>query len=232
MIKSVVYSGLVYPKDNEIDGIIVVEDTVFLIEVKGKKKRVIAGVGDVLGLTKQDFKAHIVDAYTQTQRAFKYIQSKDAVEFKNKNGALAPKLRKSNIKKFYQVVVCLENFSKLSIDINLVKAWIPELLKANEYPWIVNIFDLIVISDFLERESFITYIDERIKVAENSAIEAIDETDYLGYFLENGNLGRLKNLEPSNSTLIVGFSEGIDRWYSFLRGEVSKSEKPVLKKSL
>ena len=67
-------------------------------------------------------------------------------------------------------------------------------------------------------------------VAKSSSLEAIDEIDYLGYFLENGNLDRLKDLKPATFTFIHGFSEGIDRWYSYLRGEVTYAEKPVLKK--
>lgn len=227
-----VYSNLTYIKGNEIDAIIVLNDMIFLIEVKGKKKRIIAGVSDILKLTKDDFKAHVIDAFDQTKRAFEYIQSKDEVEFKDKNGIVTLKIRKDTIKKFYQIIVCLENFSKLSININLVKAWIPDLIKANEYPWIVNIYDLKIISDLLEKETtaFVTYLNERLKVAETSNLEAIDEIDYLGYFFENGNLDRLKDLKPANSTQIIGLSEGIDRWYSYLRGEVAKAEKPVFKR--
>ena len=234
VINGTAYSNLSYPTENEIDGIIVFGDLVFLIEVKGKKKRIIAGVSDVLTLTKEDFKAHIADAYDQTKRAFEYIQSKDEVEFKDKTGIVALKLRKDAISKFYQINVCLENFSKLALDINLVKSWDPDLIKGEEYPWIVSIYDLIIISDLLEKErdAFITYLDERIMVAKSSSLEAIDEIDYLGYFLENRTLDRVQDLKPAAFTLIHGFSEGIDRWYSYLRGEVAHAEKPVLKKRI
>lgn len=234
VIRGKAYSGLTYPKDNEIDGIIVLDDIVFLIEVKGKKKRVIAGVSDILKLTKDDFKAHVVDAFNQTKRAYDHIQSRDEVEFKDKHGNIALKIRKDAIKKVYRIIVCLENFSKLALDLNLIKAWIPDLMKVDEYPWIVNIYDLIIISDLMEKNTaaFITYLNERLKVAESSTLEAIDEIDFLGYFFEYGNLERLKKLKPANSALIIGFSEGIDRWYSYLRGEVAEAEKPVLKKKI
>lgn len=226
------YSNLSYPKGNEIDGIIVLGNLIFLIEVKGKKKRIIAGVSDVLKLTKEDFKAHVADAYDQTKRAFEYIQSKDEVEFKDKKGIVALTLRKDAISEIYQINVSLENFSKLALDTNLVKSWAPNLMKGEEYPWIVSIYDLIIISDLLEKErdAFITYLNERLMVAKSSSLEAIDEIDYLGYFLKYGNLDRLKDLKPATFTLIHGFSEGIDRWYSYLRGEVAQAEKPILKK--
>jgi hypothetical protein len=226
------YHNLFYPKGNEIDGIIVLNDMIFLIEAKGKKKRIIAGVGDVLGLTKEDFIAHIVDAFDQTKRASEYIQSKEEVEFRDKNGTVILTIRRGNIRKLYQINVCLNNFSKLALDINLVKTWIPDMSKIKDYPWIVSIYDLMVISDLLEKETaaFVTYLDERLRVAESSSLEAVDEIDYLGYFLENGNLDTPKDLKSANFTLITGFSEKIDRWYSYLRGEVTKAEKPALKK--
>ena len=67
-------------------------------------------------------------------------------------------------------------------------------------------------------------------VAKSSSLEAIDEIDYLGYFFENGNLDRLKKVEAATLVMIHGFSEEIDRWYSFKRGEIENAEKPVLKK--
>lgn len=226
------YPRLKYPKDNEIDGIIVLKDLVFLIEVKGKKKRVVAGVNDVLKLTKEDFKAHINEAYEQTIRAFKYIQSKE-VEFKDEKGTIALKLRKDYIKKVYLINVCVDNFSKLALDINLVKSWDPQIFKGGQNPWVVNIYDLIIISDMLENQSeaFISYLDQRIEVAANYDLKAVDEIDFLGYFLEHGNLNKEANLKILKNPLIIGYSEKIDRWYSYLRGEVEATEKPMLKKS-
>lgn len=234
MIRGKAYLKLVYPKGNEIDGIIVLDDIILLIEAKGKKKRIIAGVNDVLELTKEDFIAHIAEACNQTKRALEYIQSKEEVEFRDRNGTVTLKIRKDKIRKFYQINVCLDNFSKLALDINLVKAWIPDVIKTKDYPWVVSVYDLIIISDLLEKETaaFITYLDERLKVAEISSPEALDEIDYLGYFFENGSLDMPRDLKTANSTLIIGFSEKIDRWYSYLRGEVAGAERPVLKKRI
>lgn len=107
-------------------------------------------------------------------------------------------------------------------------------MEVDEYPWIVNIYDLIVIADLIGNNStvFIKYLDERLKVAESSTLECVDELDFLGYFFEYGTLNKLKEMKPANSSLIIGFSEGMDRWYSYLRGEVSTAEKPSLKKKL
>jgi hypothetical protein len=226
------YSQLRYPKGNEIDGIIVMDDSVFLVEIKGKKKRIIAGVDDILWVTKEDFEAHINDAFEQTRKALAYIQSEEEVEFKDEKGNTVLRLAKDAFKKFYLVNVCVEDFSKLAIDLNLVKSWNPEFIKGNQYPWVVNIYDLIVLSDLLESEPkiFIRYLDQRIQLAMNSRLQAIDELDLLGYFFENGHLEIDKNQKSAKGIFISGYGEEIDRWYSYLRGEVTSAKKPTFKK--
>jgi len=226
------YSRLSYPKDNEIDAIIVLRDLVLLIEVKGKKKRIIAGVNDVLELTKEDFRAHINEAFEQTKRALRYIQSKEEVEFKDKEGKVSLKLRRDSIKKAYLINVCVENFSKLALDINLVKSWDPELFKGDQNPWVVSVYDLMIINDILagQSEDFIDYLDQRIEVSRKYELKAIDEIDFFGYFLEHGSLSKGHDLQIVESPLIHGYSEKIDRWYSYLRGEVETAERPVRKR--
>ena len=118
------------------------------------------------------------------------------------------------------------------MDINLIKSWDSDFIKGSEYPWIVTVYDLIVISDLLEKDKngFINYLNERRTVARHSSLEAMSELDYFGYYLDYGNLKKLKKLKPATSVFIQGFSEEIDRWYSYLRGEVKYAEKPALGK--
>lgn len=231
LIKGETYHNLKYPKGNEIDGIIVLNDLVFLIEIKGRKRRIVAGVSDVLKLTKEDFEAHINQAFEQTKKALNYINSKDMVEFKDEKGIVVLKLQKDVIKKIYLINVTLENFSDLSLNLNLIKSWDSNLIKGKQYPWIVSIYDLLVINELLEKQTnaFLKYLDERIEVERKNNLQAIDELDFFGYFLDHGSLAKEKDLKNVKSPLIHGYSEKIDRWYSYLRGEVKSAEKPKLK---
>ena len=52
---------------------------------------------------------------------------------------------------------------------------------------------------------------------------------FLGYFLENGNLVKGKEFKSNESLLFHCYGEKLDRWYSCLRGEVRKAEKPCVK---
>ena len=106
---------LFYKNDKELDGLIILNDLVFLVEVKGKKKRVIAGVEDVVKLTKEDFISSIGKAYHQLNRAFDYIQSKDEVEFKDDMGNTKLKIRKDSFKKFCLISICIEVFQNFMI---------------------------------------------------------------------------------------------------------------------
>ncbi len=232
MVLGDAYYGLKYPKGNEIDGIIKRNNVLFLIEVKGKKKRTIAGVEDILSLTREDLRAHVLSAFDQTNRALEYIKSKPEVEFRDKDSNIILRIKQNEIEKIYKIVVSLEEFAKLTLDMNLVRAWIPEDVKSSEYPWTVSIYNLLIISDLLEADpdGFIKYLSERLQVAENSAIDAVDEIDYLGYFMEKGDLKKTREMSAGDYVQIIGFSEKIDRWYSYLRGEVENADKPSRKK--
>jgi 6-pyruvoyl-tetrahydropterin synthase len=234
LIGGKVYPKLKYQKDKEIDGIILTEDYAFLIEIKGKKKRIIAGVQDILSLTKEDIKSSINMAFEQTKRAQDYLESQTEVEFKDKDGNAVLRINKKTLKKIYLINVSLESFSKLSLNINFVKRWDPDLFKGNYYPWIVTIYDLMVFCDLLcdQKEAFINYLNSRIQVAQTETIGASDELDFLGYFLEKGNLNVMPEIKPTGPCLIEirGFSEKIDRWYSFKRGEIKSAEKPIMRK--
>lgn len=216
------YPSLIYPK------LILFEDVAFLVEVKGKKKRIIAGVEDVLKVTKEDFIAHIDNAFEQTKRALAYIMSKDQADFKDKTGKTVLTIESKKIKRFYLINVCLEDFSKLAIDLNLAKSWDPNLIKGEQYPWVVNIYDLMVISDLLSKNHFIHYLDDRIKLAMSDDLQSVDELDLLGYFLKNGNLKIEKGIDGAKAVFVQGYSEDIDRWYSHLRGEVEHATKPSI----
>jgi len=230
LIDGQVYHSLEYPPRTEIDGIIVKDDLVFLVEIKGKKKRIIAGVEDILKLTKDDFEAHINDAFEQTKRAYEYIESREEVEFRYKDGSQTLKLRKDKIKKTYLITVSLASFSELALDINLVKSWDSKLLEGDNYPWIVNIYDLMVLHDLFGKgnESFIDYLDQRIEIIKTIDLKAVDELDFIGYYSDYGSLTKTENIKAITSPLIHGYSEKIDRWYSYLNGDIEYAEKPTL----
>ncbi len=222
-----VYPNLFFP-GGEIDGIITKENKIILIEVKGKKKRIIAGHTNILSLIKDDFKSNINDAYNQAIKALKYIQDNDESVFKDENKEVALKIKRDQVKDIFVLNVCVDDFSEFATNLNLVKSWDDDLLKERIYPWIISIYDLIVISDLIKQsDHFFDYMQQRIKIGRTHEIKSCDELDFLGYFLEHGSLERDKDIEELQNPMIHGYSETIDRWYAFKAGEVVSAEKPV-----
>jgi len=222
-----------YYSKGEIDGIIVQGKKILLIEIKGKKKRIIAGNQDILALTKEDFKAHINEAYVQSKKALDYIKKQEIVVFKDKNKKIVLKIKKEDVEEIYLVNISIEDFSIMATDLNLVKLWDSELLKGEVYPWILNIYDLIVISDLIEnQEDFMDYLKQRIKINKDYELKAGDELDFLGYYLTHGSLSKTDDIKKNQSPLIHGYSENVDKWYAYLRGEVKSAKKPAKKKDI
>lgn len=223
-----IYSKLEYPRRTELDGLVIYDDNLFLVEVKGKKRRCIACAQDILKMTKEDVQEQINKPFEQSKRALEYIKSKEISEFRMKEEGITISVKEKDFKNIFLINVTADSFSEFTTNLNILKSWDQTLLVGDIYPWNVNIYDLLVVTDLLENPNdFIDYISERIRLSKNIDIRAIDELDYLGYYLENGSL--TKDKETGNSLvppMVVGFSENIDRWYSYLNSEVGSAEKP------
>ncbi|WP_342305009.1 SEC-C domain-containing protein [Methanolobus sp. ZRKC5] len=237
-----IHKSLYYPfyedekeKWPEIDGIISYEDSLLLVEIKAKNKRSIAGRKDILTISKGDFKKNITEAFDQSKRALEYISSSEEVSFydsNNKNKKEVLKLKKENYSNIFLVNITLEAFQDLSTSLNTVKLWDAKLLSGNHYPFAVSIYDLMIITELLENsDDFIKYLIERNNLELNQEISSLDEIDFLGYFLEHSTLSKTSDLPKSDITLLNGYSSNIEKYYSYLQGEIEYAEKPVRKKT-
>ncbi|WP_292462326.1 SEC-C domain-containing protein [Methanolobus sp.] len=237
-----IHENLYYPineeeedKDPEIDGIVSYNDNLLLVEIKAKKRRSIAGRKDILTVSKGDFKKNITDAFEQSKRALKYISSSDQVVFydsNRKNQKEIMKIKKGDYNHIFLVNITLESFQEYSTSLNTVKLWDSELLCGNHYPFAVSIYDLLIITEILENsDDFIKYLIERVNLEQTREISSLDEIDFLGYFLNHGTLSKTSDLPPSKFTLIHGYSSGIEKYYSYLQGEIDHAEKPMRKKN-
>ncbi|WP_445474541.1 hypothetical protein ACT9XH_09190 [Methanococcoides methylutens] len=75
------------------------------------------------------------------------------------------------------------------------------------------------------KNDLIEYVSESVRLEKDNDIVAMDELDYLGYYLENGSLTKTEDIEGPTNPNILGYSENIDTWYSYQRGEVDFAEK-------
>jgi hypothetical protein len=81
------------------------------------------------------------------------------------------------------------------------------VLKEN-LPYIISIYDLDVISEISERNEFISFVLERLKIAGKDIVFAVDEIDYLLLYREFGfEEVAKKYAETKISTMYIGHLE-------------------------
>lgn len=222
-----IYSKLKYPNNNELDGLVIHKDNLFLIEVKGKKRRCIACADDILDMTKEDVQASVNSAFEQSKRALEYIKNDEEVNFVSDENGANITIHKKSIKSVFLINVTASSFSEFTTDLRVLKLWDQNLIKGDIYPWNVNIYDLLVIVDLLENEDdFIEYVSERIRLGKDNDIVAWDELDYLGYYLEHGSLTKTEDVDSGITPTTIRYTKNIDKWYSYQRGEIPFAEKP------
>jgi hypothetical protein len=115
--------------------------------------------------------------------------------------------------------------------LNSLKLFRQKLLDGELYPYIINIYDLLVVMDLIEEEDFIDFLIQRVKISKNYELKANDELDFLGYYLANGSLEKSEDIKKLQGPLIYGYSEEIDRWYDYLAGKVKSAKKPTKKRT-
>lgn len=142
------------------------------------------------------------------------------------------KIKKEDYNNIFLVNITLEAFQEFSTAFNSIKLWDPKLLSGNNYPFAVNIYDLMIITEILDdSDDFIRYLIERIKLDQTQEISSHDEMDFFGYFLKHGTLSKTKDLPNSEITMIHGYTSDIKKYYSYLQGEIDYAEKPMRKKT-
>lgn len=113
-------------------------------------------------------------------------------------------------KPIYKIAVTFQNYSSLLEQMD-------ELVAANlmeerfRDTWVVSLFDLMVIADFIESEDeFLSYLDMRKIIATNHST-FYDELDLLGQFLNNDMADKVS---PNKPMMIIGGSNDIDEEYA------------------
>ena len=180
------------------------DNAIYIIEVKAHELSRKDRVG-IVG-AKYKFKASITEACSQCSRASKYIGTADSPQFGNKEGFV--KIDKA--KPVYKIVVTFQHYYSL---LGQMDKLVESGLMETEYrdTWIVSLFDLMVVSDFVETEGeFLSYLDMH-KIINTNHSTFHDELDVFGQFLNNDLLRKVRHNKPAR---IIGGSEDIDAEYS------------------
>lgn len=191
-------------KNPELDILGVSNKATYIIEVKAHE----LSYKDRVGLkgAKEKFKASVGEACKQCRRVFDYMQSSEKPTFGSVQGPIV--IDKS--KAIYKIAVTFQHYSSLLGQMDkLVDAGLME--ERYRDIWIVSLFDLMVVSDFIESENeFISYLEMRKIINKNHSI-FFDELDLLAKFL-NHNLA--EDVKMDKPMQIIGGAEEIDEEYA------------------
>lgn len=199
---SITEGGII--KHPELDILGISDKATYIIEVKAHE----LSYKDKVGLkgAKDKFCSSVVEACRQCCRSVTFIETSKSPVFSSKVGQFS--IDKS--KPSYKIAVTFQHHSALlgQMDV-LVKAGL--MKEQYKDTWIISLFDLMAVSDFIESEDeFLAYL-EMHKMVNTNHCTYCDELDLLGQFLNNNLANKVKNGKPLN---IIGGHEDIDAEYS------------------
>ncbi|TDW52493.1 hypothetical protein EV144_1011183 [Flavobacterium sp. 270] len=195
--------------ETELDLLIVSDKANYIIEMKAGGLSAPSKRGALKSLSGQLSETVGYGAY-QSHRAYKYIQDDSNPEFYDdkKNIIVVDKLKKT-----FRITITLEHLSGYIANIHELKI-MGVIEKDIEFAWTCSLFDLMIFSEIIENEDdFIEYLEKRIPLYNNPNIDVDDEIDFLGYFLDTGDLVDRKALKKVSSFRLNKASQEIDLYF-------------------
>ncbi|MBC2715465.1 MAG: NERD domain-containing protein [Desulfobacteraceae bacterium] len=228
-----IYTNLLYYEDGdtskeaEIDVIVIYDTVVFLVEVKGADVTDPArrGAPDRL---RYDLEKVIAESHIQALRAKTYITANENPAFRPVAGG--PDLNiPDGIRNIVMMSVSLAPLGHLT---SLLHADSDiGFFKDGEYSWIISLYDLMVIGDVIDLPPmFPHYVIRRIHTAHQSILEAHDELDIFGYYLNEGLyiddiVEDLSTEKRMTGMSLLSYTGQFDEYYAYQNGSRRKHAK-------
>lgn len=223
-----VYENLKYGIDDEVDGLIIYDNNLFIIESKSNKFTLEAQQGNVDRI-KRNTKDIVEKAYQQAIRAKQYTLSNKLAYFRDKNKRIVLTIDNTNINNIYLINTTLEPLNHLSSDLSSLQEF--GFIQNDEWIWSIYLNDLRIISEIIDSPSeFLLYLDRRIKYNDFPQIKMAEELDIFGYFLKEGLYFEDINFPSENIMLSIdsSYSKNIDLYYYWKEGTLKeKQDKPA-----
>lgn len=216
------------PAGPEMDGLVVYEDIVIVIEGKGAPLKIAARRGSIDRLVGQLHNL-VAEGYRQLERDRAYVLDGRPARFYNKAGDCVCTINGADVRRCYQLMPTLDGFADLGAALPRLADL--QVLPPTANPWIVGLTDLQVVADVLDRPAhFVAYMDFRLRWANESRLVTVDERELLNLFLYQVDLpGRLAQLD-GNGLLMHAANQAIyDDWYAGLLGLGPIAPKPRIR---
>jgi hypothetical protein len=211
--------GLVYgPRKNrfDLDGLLLYDNKLVLVECKWKNPRLVALEGDVNAILADVDKA-IIAPLRQAQRARDYVRQHDEADFIESSTGRRIVVRSGDVAEIF-LVTLVGSGAWAQIAANL-RTFIPlGLFQDGEFPWALSLSDLRVVAACLDLPSqLFDYLRRRDRLQQDGRFHLHDEWDYLGAYL----VGALDPDDPRfpkdvNVIGLDGFDSDIQKYHHSL----------------
>ncbi|HDR8070480.1 TPA: hypothetical protein QCY71_003453 [Bacillus cereus] len=169
----------------ECDGIILFDDIMIILEVKGGAFSPVSPFSDEEAY-KESLKSLAQNPYEQSLRLFNEYKIKDKIEIYSKESKRKYSLLETinEVNYIYACCVTLDDFNEIAAQIEKT-----ELIKESDLPvWCVSINDLRVYTEIFDSSSiFMNYLYQRSLAGKNPYIKLNDELDHIGLYFEFNN---------------------------------------------
>lgn len=212
-----VYENLFYTIGGgraEVDHIIPYCDNILIIESKSGNFSISAKRDGLKRIT-TNLKRLVSDAHNQGLRVREFIKNKKIAQFEHSNGKKALEITyKKDKTNFILINVTLEPLLSFSSSLKNIESL--GLFSQSEYPWSVNLFELDIITRYVDSPAlFIHYIERRLKAQDENLFSTFDELSFLGFYLDWGNFNIYfdDGSIPAKIYLDTDFLESFDQHY-------------------
>lgn len=199
---------------------------VVLVEAKAKQFRFESMRGDT-GRLRSDLKDNIEDAYSQTLRAAKFINTSENPIFTERNTGRKLEINKNSIHKIYPISLSLHHLAGIATQ--LQKTCELGLFKQGFFPFSICIADLdCILKTNITPVIFLHYIERRLTLLHASEEWLGEELDlfpaYLDFRLDIKNISTDNDqAQTFNILAFGGYSEKFEQLAMYERGEFSEN---------
>jgi hypothetical protein len=197
----------------EVDGILVYEDIVIVVEGKGAPLKLAARRGSVEKFVAQ-LRELVSEGNRQLDRDAGYVLNGSPACFYGSDGRTVLRIDGSSVRRCYRLLPTLDGLG----DVGVRTARLVDLgiLPQGAPPWIVGVTDLSVVVDVLDRPAqLVGYMEFRERWTREARLLVVDELDMLSLYLYQVDLAaRLAQVHPAGGQLMHPSGQYLfDAWY-------------------
>jgi len=201
-------------REYELDGLVLIDSAVFLIEAKSGAMSAAARRGAPSLV--EDLRTLVGEAHAQAARAGRYIRSTREAKFRTHGTELV--VRAADLIDVFLVTASVEPLDAFVT--RLADAAELGVVPTNDRPWPVFDLDLRVITEVVEGAGQLVHYLRRRQAVERAEMTANDELDWFGAYLADG----LRT--PGHRQMLLTHTTDLDSYFMGLAGERSPVARP------